>query len=124
MTQSHEVRRQVGEIRVAITLASGAGDVTTTELRLVSGGWPFDPVAPATLSTDDDQPVAELHKLVKLDEHAAAFESYNLEGDAPDPGGPYRVFSWWDHGSRTRRPTPTWNGDEGRSKVMTTLTVY
>ena len=46
--------------------------------------------------TDEDQPVVELHKLLRLDGDAAMFEGYDLASSAPEPGGPYRVFSWWN----------------------------
>jgi hypothetical protein len=91
-----KVARQAGEVRVTIMAASRSGDVTTTELRLDSGEWPFEPVAPADLSNGEDQPVVELHKLVRLDGNTAVFESYDSPGVPPQPGGPYRMFSWWD----------------------------
>jgi hypothetical protein len=94
MGQTREVRRQAGEVRVAITAAALSEDVLTTELRLVSGDWPFDPVAPATIWTDDDQPVVELHKLLRLGGDTATFES--IANSAPKAGGPYRMFSWWN----------------------------
>jgi hypothetical protein len=83
-------------VRVTITASSRAADVTTTDLRLGGGEWPYDPVAPATLWTDGDQAVLELHKLLRLNGDAATFESYDLDGDPPQSGGPFRRFSWWD----------------------------
>jgi hypothetical protein len=93
-----KVGRQAGEVRARITKADRSGEVTTTELRLESAEWPFDPVAPPTLWTDDNEPVVELHKLQTLEEDLATFESYNLDGGPPQPGGPYRMYSWWDPG--------------------------
>jgi hypothetical protein len=93
---ANEVGRQAGEVRVTITASSRAADVTTTDLRLDGGDWPYDPIAPATLWTDDDEAVVELHKLLRLDGDAATFESYDLSGDPPQSGGPFRMFSWWD----------------------------
>lgn len=74
------------------------GDVTTIDLRLDRGEWPYDPIAPATLWTDDDQSVLELHKLLRLDEDAASFASYDLDGDRSLAPGQYRMFSGWDKG--------------------------
>jgi hypothetical protein len=86
---------QADEIHVQISGASCSGQVTTTELRRQSGSWPLDPVAPASVWTDDNQLVVELHKLLHLDEDVAIFESYALTSRTPAIGGPYRMFSWW-----------------------------
>jgi hypothetical protein len=90
-----DVERQAGEVGVSITSAERSGDVTTTELRLDSGEWPFDPLAPATLWAARDEPVTEVHKLLRLNGADAVFESYDLEGEVPQPGGPYRMYSWF-----------------------------
>jgi hypothetical protein len=78
-----------------ITAASRAGDVTTVRLALESDRWPFEPVAPTTLWTDDNQRVVELHKLIRLEDDAAVFETYALAHEPPQPGGPYRMIGWW-----------------------------
>jgi hypothetical protein len=90
-----DVVRQAGEIGVTITGATRSGYVTTTELRLDSGEWPFEPVAPATLWAARDEPVTHLHKLLRLDGADATFESYGPQGEVPQPGGPYRMYSWF-----------------------------
>jgi hypothetical protein len=86
--------RQTG---VNIVKASTAGDVTTTELHREEGKWPSEPVAPATMWTDETEPsrkVIELHRLVRLDGEMAVFESYGA-ARAPSPGGPYSLYSWF-----------------------------
>jgi hypothetical protein len=94
MGQARERRRQAGEVRVAVTKVARSHDVTTTEVRLAAGEWPFDPIA--TVWTDDDRRVVDLHCLMRMDGDEATFESYDLTGELPQPGGPYRIFSWWD----------------------------
>jgi hypothetical protein len=86
--------RQTG---VEIVSASREGDVTTTELRLVEGDWPSDPLAPATVWRGDAEGVAliELHRLLHLAGASAGFESYGLEAAVPAPGGPHSFFAWW-----------------------------
>lgn len=79
-----------------MTRVARSRDVTTTEVRLKAGEWPFDPIAPATVWTDDDRRVVDLHRLLQVDGEEATFESYDLTGELPRPGGPYRIFSWWD----------------------------
>ena len=94
VARAHEAVRQAGEVRVTITAVARSGDTTRTDLRLDDGEWPFEPVAPAMLCTDDRQPVIQLHKLLRLDDNTAALESYELAGEPPRPGGQYLMFSW------------------------------
>lgn len=105
--QRHPGQRQAGEVLVTIRRASRSGDVTTTELRLEDGQWPFDPIAPATLWTDEDRVVVELHKLVSLDGDTATFETYDLQGAPPEVGGPYRMYSWWNRAEYEAASDPT-----------------
>jgi hypothetical protein len=57
----------------------------------------LDPIAPATVWTDDDRGVVDLHRLVRMAGEEATFESYDLTHETPQPGGPYRMFSWCTH---------------------------
>jgi hypothetical protein len=100
VTETRDPRRQAGEVLATIIRASHSGDETTTELRLESDRWPFDPLAPATLWTNDNQPVIELHRLPRSDGRVAVFESYDESGELPQPGGPYRMYSWWNPDQR------------------------
>jgi hypothetical protein len=86
--------RQTG---VEIVGSSHEGDVTITELRLIEGDWPSDPLAPATVWRGDaeGEPLIELHRLLDLDGGSARFESYALEEALPAPGGPHSFFAWW-----------------------------
>jgi hypothetical protein len=79
-----------------VTKVARSHDVTTTEIRLDGGGWPFGPIAPTTVWTDEDRRVIDLHRLVRIDGDEATFEGYDLAGRLPQQGGPYRIFSWWD----------------------------
>jgi hypothetical protein len=86
--------RQTG---VQIVGGSSANGVTTTEVRLVEGSWPTEPVAPATIWADETEPsrkVIELHRLVRLDGEMAVFESYGVVR-APSPGGPHSLLAWF-----------------------------
>jgi hypothetical protein len=110
------------DVLVEITGSRPSGSVTTTELRLAYGRWE-DPGAPATLWTDDDQRVIELHKPVRIDGNTAVFESYDLRYDPPPPGGLYHLIQWWtpeQYETATStdigwslvtwaQPTPTWD---------------
>jgi hypothetical protein len=115
MGQARERRRQAGEVRVAVTKVARSHDVMTTEVRLEAGEWPFDPIAPATVWTDDDRRVVDLHRLVRMDGDEATFESYDLTGETPQPGGPYRIVSWWDPPNSGRRRTETCDGIAGHT---------
>jgi hypothetical protein len=94
MSDGADTRTRDGERRVTITAASRTDDVTTVALALERGPWPSEPVAPASVWNDQGDRVVELHKLIRLERASAVFESYDLES-VPQPGGPYRMFSWW-----------------------------
>jgi hypothetical protein len=85
--------RQTG---VHIVKASSASGVTTTELRLEEGSWPLGPLAPATVWNEEITPstlVIELHRLVRLADDTAIFESYGVKRVLP--GGPYSLYAWF-----------------------------
>jgi hypothetical protein len=87
--------RHAGEVLATLEDVFRSGDVTTTELRLESDHWPLDPVAPATLWTEGNERVLDLHRLLRLHGELAVFESYDLDSGVPGPGGPHRMFAWW-----------------------------
>jgi hypothetical protein len=84
---------------------------TATEPGLDGGGWPFDPVAPATLWTDDNEPLVELHKLRTLGEDLGIFESYNLDGGPHRPVARIACTPGGTWGNTTRQRTRTSNGE-------------
>jgi hypothetical protein len=88
---------------VEVVDASRSGDVTTTRVRLVAGGLPSEPIAPAGLYAEehDDEQLFELHTLRHWEPGGLlVFESYG-DAAAVRPGE-RAVFrsrwtreSWW-----------------------------
>jgi hypothetical protein len=95
MAEHSDPRTRAGEKLVTITAASRTGEITTVALDLESDHWPGAPVAPATLWTDDNKRVIDLHKAISVDDNSAVVESYDLREDPPQHGGPFSMIGWW-----------------------------
>jgi hypothetical protein len=82
---------------VSIVAAYGDQDVISTELRLMAGRWPTDPLAPATIWRDTAPPerVLELHRLIARDENTLRFETYGGSWSLPEAVDPLLFYSWW-----------------------------
>lgn len=97
---------------VSIVQASRGHDVISTELHLISGRWPTDPVAPATIWRDTEPPeqVLELHRLVAREEDTLRFETYGGSWSLPEAADPLLFYSWWtpDQLDVAQRTDLTW----------------
>ena len=75
-----------------------AGDVTTTEIRLLEGSRLADPVAPAGLygGPDAAMEVLQLHRLAEeTSEGWLVFVSYDVDTPLPEEGTTLTFRPWW-----------------------------